>query len=67
MKEPQKLATRVFMTASIVFGVTGIIAILSAPEKGDPPSWLMKILGTLVFIILSSFAISVGYKYLSDK
>lgn len=67
MKEMQRLATRVFITASILFGTLGVIAMLSTTNDDDPPVWLMKILGACGFIVLSSFGVSVGLKYLSDK
>lgn len=65
MKNAQQIATKVFITASVLFGITGVTAILSAPQKGDPAEWIMKLLVTWVFIVLSSFGVSVGLKYLS--
>jgi hypothetical protein len=41
--------------------------VLTLPEKGDPPEWLMKAFLTTVFIILPSFALSVAGKYLNGK
>ncbi len=64
----QKIATRIFIYASIAFGVFGILLILS--NKGDnsePNKILMKLILTTVFIILPSFALSLAGKYLSDK
>ena len=63
----QKIATRIFIAASLVFGVLGITMVLTLPEKGDPPEWLMKAFFTTVFIILPSFALSVAGKYLNGK
>lgn len=63
----QKLATKVFITASILFGITGVTAIISAPKNEDPHEWIMKLLVMWGFIVLSSFGVSVGLKYLSDK
>ena len=68
----QKIATRVFMGASLVFGVTGILFILSLPGRDDNNMSdlsivLQKILFTCVFIILPSFALSVAGKYLNGK
>ena len=68
----QKIATRVFIYASIAFGVIGILVILTGsggPDKPDSPlfEFLMKLLGVTVFVILPSFALSVAGKYLSDK
>ncbi|HSX44301.1 MAG TPA: hypothetical protein VLE69_03330 [Candidatus Saccharimonadales bacterium] len=64
MKKPQELATRVFITASALFGITGITMLIITPD-GDPAGWIGKVLGVLAFTILSSFGVSVGYKYLS--
>lgn len=67
----QKLATRVFTYASIVFGVLGILVVLTAsgPDKPDSAlsTVLIRLLFITVFIILSSFALSVAGKYLNDK
>ena len=63
----QKIATRIFIAASLIFGVLGITMVLTLPEKGDPPEWLMKAFFTTVFIILPSFALSVAGKYLNGK
>ena len=65
MKNIQELATKLFITASVLFGLTGITAMLTTAEQEDPPLWLMKVLGSLVFVVLSSFGVSVGLKYLS--
>jgi hypothetical protein len=67
MKDVQKIATKVFITASLLFGVTGITIMLSTPLDGNPAEWLSKLLGTLGFVVLSSFGVSIGLKYLSDK
>jgi len=65
----QKIATRLFIGASVVFGVIGILIILTLPAGGDgePNFILMKLLFTMVFIILPSFALSVASKYLNGK
>lgn len=67
----QKIATRVFMYASIAFGIIGILSVLTASEKdadnSDLNKMLMKLLVVTVFVILSSFALSVAGKYLKDK
>lgn len=65
MKNIQKIATRVFIVSSLLFGLVGIAMILINPG-GQPVEWIGKVLGSLGFIILSSFGISVGYKYLSQ-
>lgn len=67
MKDAQKLATQIFITASVLFGIVGVIAILSSPKNGDPAEWIMKLLVALGFVVLSSFGVSVGLKYLSGK
>lgn len=68
----QKIATRLFIWSSIVFGIVGILVVLTLPEGGDANSSdlhliLMKLLFTTVFIILPSFALSVAGKYLNGK
>lgn len=67
----QKIATRVFIYSSIVFGILGILVVLtsSGPDKQDSTlsEVLIKLLFITVFIILPSFALSVASKYLGDK
>ena len=67
----QKIATKVFIYASIVFGAVGIILVLTSagPDKNDSDLSiaLIKTLMVTVFIILPSFALSVAGKYLNDK
>lgn len=67
----QKIATKVFIYASIVFGVLGILIILTAsgPDEKDSAisEVLIRLLGITVFIILPSFALSVAGKYLNGK
>jgi uncharacterized MnhB-related membrane protein len=67
----QKIATRVFIYASIAFGVLGILVVLTAsgPDKPDSAlsETLIKLLFIAVFIILPSFALSVASKYLNGK
>ena len=71
IKTMQKIATRIFMYASLVFGVVGVAMVLTLPESDNDPSMLTmvlrKMLMTTVFVILPSFALSVAGKYLSDK
>lgn len=59
------------MYASIAFGIIGILSVLTASEKdadnSDLNKMLMKLLVVTVFVILSSFALSVAGKYLKDK
>lgn len=67
----QKIATRVFTYASIVFGILGILVVLTAsgPDKQDSDlsKVLIRLLFITIFIILPSFALSVASKYLNDK
>jgi hypothetical protein len=67
----QKIATRIFIGASIAFGIIGILVVLtgSGPDKPDSiiSQVFIRLLFTTVFIILPSFALSVAGKYLSNK
>ena len=67
----QKIATRVFIYASIAFGIIGILVILTAsgPDEKDSAisELLMRLLGLTVFVILPSFALSIAGKYLNGK
>lgn len=67
----QKMATKVFMYASITFGILGLLVVLTASGPDKPDSTISEILIRLlfgnVFIILPSFALSVAGKYLSNK
>lgn len=68
----QKLATRVFVYASILFGIVGILMVFTAPfgegeTASDLNQALQKLLMITVFIILPSFALSVAGKYLNGK
>ncbi|MFZ1484044.1 MAG: hypothetical protein WAS36_03450 [Candidatus Saccharimonadales bacterium] len=67
----QKIATKVFIYASIAFGFFGILVILTASGSDEPDSALfetmMKLLFATVFIILPSFALSIAGKYLNGK
>jgi hypothetical protein len=65
----QKIATRIFICASVVFGIIGILIILTAPGGPDgensPLNFILfKLLFATVFVILPSFALSVASKYL---
>lgn len=70
-KNMQKIATRVFIYASITFGIVGILLVLTASGPDKPDSVLSQILIRLlfinVFIILPSFALSIAGKYLNGK
>lgn len=67
----QKIATQIFIYASLTFGILGIVVVLtsSGPDKPDSAlsETLIKLLAITVFVILSSFALSVASKYLNDK
>lgn len=67
----QKIATRVFIYASVTFGILGILVALtgSGPDKPDSnvSQVLIRLLVINVFIILPAFALSVAGKYLKDK
>lgn len=60
----QKIATWVFICASLVFGILGITVVIVQPEDN---SILTKLLFITVFVILPSFALSVAGKYLNNK
>jgi hypothetical protein len=65
----QKIATRVFIYASILFGVIGIIFVLTIPNSGDNNStvslFFWRLLAIDGFVVLSSFALSIAGKYLN--
>jgi hypothetical protein len=67
----QKIATRIFICASVVFGILGIIQVLTMPDNDSDMSdfnrIIMRLIMATVFIILPSFALSVAGKYLKDK
>lgn len=67
----QKIATRVFIYASIAFGIVGMLIVLTASGPDQPDStlsqFLIRLLFATVFIILPSFALSIAGKYLNGK
>jgi hypothetical protein len=67
----QKIATRIFTIASVVFGILGIVLIVISPERdadmSDFNRLIMKLWMISIFIILTSFALSVAGKYLNGK
>jgi len=67
----QKIATRIFTYASISFGITGILLVLTASGPDQPDSRLTQVLIRLlfanVFVILPAFALSIAGKYLNGK
>ena len=60
----QKIATKIFIYASVLFGILGIINIFTQP---DEDSLLFKLFISTVFVILPSFALSIAGKYLNNK
>ncbi|MEZ4156517.1 MAG: hypothetical protein R3B52_00870 [Candidatus Paceibacterota bacterium] len=64
----QKIATNIFICASVAFGIIGILLILAGGPDGEGASVLNQRLHELlfisVFIILPSFALSIAGKYL---
>lgn len=67
----QKIATKVFIIASILFGIIGIGIVLTMSGPNEPDSdislILIRFLMITVFVILPSFALSVAAKYLNGK
>lgn len=60
----QRVATKIFIYASILFGVLGIINIFTEPGED---TLMFKLFISTVFVILPSFALSVAGKYLNGK
>lgn len=64
----QKIATKVFIYASLTFGVLGIVMVLFNLEPGEGNTGFelvfTKLFQASIFVILSSFALSVAGKYL---
>ena len=67
----QKIATRIFIYASVTFGVIGLLVVLTAsgPDKHDSAlsEILIRLLFANVFVILPAFALSIAGKYLNGK
>lgn len=67
----QKIATNVFIYASVTFGLLGIMMVLTGMDPDDKSSGAELVISKLfminIFVILSSFALSVAGKYLSGK
>jgi hypothetical protein len=64
----QKMTTKVFVWASIAFGIIGMLMVLTTSAESDGPNVvLLKLLFTSVIVILTSFALSVADKYLNGK
>jgi Na+/H+ antiporter NhaA len=65
----QKISTRIFIFASIAFGIVGLTLVLFGGPNDNAPvnQVIMRLLMTCVFIILPSFALSIAGKYLKEK
>lgn len=63
----QKIATQVFIYASVFFGIIGLLIVFTTEINSQPNAVLMKLLFVSVITILTSFALSVAGKYLSQK
>jgi len=67
----QKIATQVFIYASLAFGVIGMAIVLTAPGPDTPDSrlteTLIRLLFADVFVILPSFALSIAGRFLKDR
>lgn len=63
----QQIATKVFIAASVLFGILGILVVLFAFDDKNDNNILNRLLFIDVFIILPSFALSVAGKYLQKK
>ncbi len=66
----QKIATKVFIYASVLFGILGIYMVLTGTDPGEGNGFnkaVSKLFMVTVFVILSSFALSVAGKYLNNK
>ena len=63
----QKIATKVFIWASISFAIIGFIMVLTTPESTGPNPTMLRFLFGSVIVILTSFALSIASKYLNGK
>jgi len=67
----QRIATKVFIYASLTFGVLGVIMVLTGTEPDDGNTGITLVISRIfmasVFVILTSFALSVAGKYLNGK
>lgn len=65
----QKIATKVFIYSSVLFGIIGILVVIteSGPDRQDTfvSQIFIRLLFATVFVILPSFALSVVGKYLN--
>ena len=66
----QKIATKIFIGASIAFAIIGLTLIMvGGPDDNSTvfKTVISKLFFSTIFIILSSFALSIAGKYLSNK
>ena len=67
----QKIATQVFIYASLMFGVLGTYMVLTGTDPDENSAGIELVITKLfmvsVFVILTSFALSVASKYLNTK
>ena len=64
----QKIATKIFVWASIAFGIIGMLMVLTTSPASDGPNViLLKFLFATVIVVFTSFALSVAGKYLNGK
>jgi len=64
----QKIATKIFVWASVAFAIIGLSMVLTTSPQSDGPNVvLIKLLFTSVIVILTSFALSIASKYLNGK
>ena len=64
-----RIATGVFVFASLVFGIVGILFAVTLPQDGDSSDLnhvLFVLLASSGFVVLSSFAVAVAARYLRD-
>jgi hypothetical protein len=67
----QKIATKIFIYSSILFGIIGMCIVITASGPDTPDTrldeTLIRLLFGTVFIILPSFALSIAGRYLNNK
>jgi hypothetical protein len=67
----QKIATRAFIYSSVAFGVLGIVIVLTGIEPNKNTSGVALVITKLfmssIFVILTSFALSVATKFLNGR
>jgi len=69
----QKIATYIFIGASILFGILGIALVITLPGADTPDGssdinmFIWRLIVADVFIILPSLALSIAGKYLKPR